>query len=297
MRSRSYVKIEDGCNCVCSYCIINKARGPVRSKAPDLVLDEIRNLAARGSREIILTGIETAAYGLDFDERRPLGYALADLICDIAEIEGVERIGLGSLEPTVMNDYFVSRISQCNKVLPHFHLSLQSGCSKTLAAMKRRYNAEQAKNALSRIKSAMPEATYSADVIVGFPGETDEDYSETLKFCNDAQFLHLHIFPYSKRKGTLAAKMSGQISGDEKSRRLHILEKEAQDVRRSILNTEIARSPVRTVLFETFDGQNAFGHTDNFLEVCVPSNVSLRSQMLDVKLISTDGNICFGELI
>ncbi|MBQ9717526.1 MAG: MiaB/RimO family radical SAM methylthiotransferase, partial [Clostridia bacterium] len=204
-RTRSYIKIEDGCENRCAYCIIPKARGPVRSKKPETVLEEAKALAAAGCREVILTGIETASYGMDFEGRQPYGYRLAELIGEIAAVDGIERIGLGSLEPTVMSDYFVGTLASTPKILPHFHLSIQSGCSRTLAEMKRRYNADMARTALRRMRDAMPDVTFSCDVIVGFPGETEEDFSETLEFCREARFLHMHIFPYSKRAGTVAA--------------------------------------------------------------------------------------------
>ncbi len=297
MRSRSFVKIEDGCENRCSYCIINKARGPVRSKHPDLVIDEITALAAKGCHEVILTGIETASYGMDFAERKPYGHALADLIEKVAEIDGIERIGLGSLEPTVMTDYFVSRAARVKKLLPHFHLSIQSGCSRILAKMRRRYTAVMAAEAIGRMKKALPEATYSADVIVGFPGETEEDFHETVEFCRGIEFLHLHIFPYSKREGTEAAEMDGQLHDSIKHKRLIALESEAKQIKRRLLEKYVndhKKEPVY-VLCEKMVGSSAFGHSEHFIEVTVTDRTADVGEIIPVYLDSTDGNTCTGH--
>jgi len=290
-RTRAYVKIEDGCENKCSYCIIPSARGKVRSKAPDEVIAEVGQLTRGGCREIVLTGIETASYGKDLG-----GIDLADLLCRIDKIEGIGRVRLGSLDPSLIRPEFVNKIASLSCLAPHFHLSLQSGSDNVLALMKRKYNSKMAMNAINLLRENIPNVKFSTDVIVGFPSESEDDFMQTVEFVREAQFLTVHIFPYSKRKGTLAAKMNGQLSGDEKSRRLHILEKAAQDARISILENEIENRPIRTVLFETFDGKNAIGHTDDFLEVCVPSAVSFHSELRDVKLTHTDGNLCFGEL-
>lgn len=297
MRTRSYVKIEDGCNNRCSYCIINRARGPVRSKDPSLVLEEVSALASRGCSEVILTGIETASYGLDFEERHPYGHSLADLITEVAKIDGIERIGLGSLEPTVMSEYFVSRVSEVKKLLPHFHLSIQSGCSRTLAAMRRRYNADMALDAIRRMRAAIPEATYSADVIVGFPGESEDDFLETIEFCRVAEFLHLHIFPYSKRKGTEAAEMKNQIPEPEKHSRLVRLESDGALIKKRLLEKHVADhvdSPVY-ILCEKTRGSSSFGHSEHFIEVEIKGYAAPVREIVAVYLDSTDGETCVGH--
>lgn len=297
MRTRSYVKIEDGCNNRCSYCIINRARGPVRSKDPSLVIEEVSALASRGCSEVILTGIETASYGMDFSVRRPYGHSLADLIVEVAKINGIERIGLGSLEPTVMSEYFVSLVSNVKKLLPHFHLSIQSGSSRTLAAMRRRYNSAMALDAIYRMRAAIPDATYSADMIVGFPGESEDDFLETVKFCREAEFLHLHIFPYSKRKGTEAAEMKNQIPESEKHSRLVRLEAEGASIKKSLLDKYVANhadSPVY-VLCEKTHGNSSFGHSEHFVEVTINDCITPVREIVPVYLDSTDGKTCVGH--
>ena len=297
MRCRSYVKIEDGCDNRCSYCIISAARGPVRSKPQELVISEVKALADAGCREIILTGIETASYGMDFGERRPYGHHLADLIREIEKIDGIERIGLGSLEPTVMSDYFTETIRDCKKVLPHFHLSIQSGSSAVLRAMRRRYNAEMALGAIEKMRSAVPAATFSADIIVGFPGESEENFRETMDFCTKARFLHMHIFPYSKRAGTEAAEMKGQIAGNVKRERLHDLEALGREIKRELLQGYVAfhkDSPV-FVLAEKCEDGCTFGHSEHFVEVKVSSTEADAGEVIPIYLDSTDGEIVIGH--
>lgn len=295
MRCRSYIKIEDGCNNRCSYCVISTARGPVRSKPSDDVISEAKALSALGCREVILTGIETASYGLDFPVKKPYGYYLADLISSFDQVEGIERVGLGSVDPTVFSDYFCSAASSSKKLLPHFHLSIQSGSSSILAAMKRRYTADSALSAVKKIKKAIPDATFSADIIVGFPGETEEDFKQTVDFCRKIEFLHLHIFPYSKRNGTYAAQMNTQIPENIKHERLLLLEEDGKKIKRNILEKYVSAhsvSPVR-VLIEKNNNGTANGHSEHFVEINI-SNCSLSPGMiLSCTLSSTDGEICF----
>lgn len=297
-RVRSYIKIEDGCENRCSYCIIPKARGHVRSKKPETVLEEAKRLTAAGAREIILTGIETASYGMDFEGRSPYGYRLAELIGELSGVEGVRRIGLGSLEPTVMSDYFVSRLAETEKLLPHFHLSIQSGCSRTLAEMKRRYNADMARAAIARMRSAIPDVTFSADVIVGFPGETEEDFAETLEFFRETRFLHLHIFPYSRREGTVAAARDDQLSEEVKRSRLAVLERLGLDIRHEILDDYVKAhrdAPIK-VLVEKCVGEVAVGHSEHYIEVHVRDRDVSVGDILNVYPISHNGEIISGRL-
>ncbi len=299
MRCRSYIKIEDGCGNRCSYCIISSARGPVRSKPTELVLKEVAALAADGCREIILTGIETASYGLDFENKLPYGYSLANLILEISKIDGIERIGLGSLDPTVMSEYFTSTVSGITKLLPHFHLSIQSGSSEILAAMRRKYNSSQAAEAIARMKSAIPDATFSADIIVGFPGETEENFSQTVDFCRQSDFLHLHIFPYSKRAGTEAALMKNQISEQIKHSRLRTLEKIGADIKKNILLNYVSNhysSPVY-VLVEKSENNITSGHSEHFIEIRINGIEETIGNIIPVLLDKTNGEICEGHVI
>lgn len=291
-RTRAYVKIEDGCENRCAYCIIPSARGKVRSKAPDQLIAEVESLVKNGCKEVVLTGIETASYGKDLH-----GITLADILCKVDKIKGLERIRLGSLDPSLIKPEFVEKISKLTSLAPHFHLSLQSGSSKILALMKRKYNAEMAMNAINLLKNSIPNVSFTTDVIVGFPQETEADLLETADFIKKAEFLTVHLFSYSNRKGTEASKMKGQLNSEEKNRRLHILEETAKETKKKFISKQISNSPVKKVLFETFDGISAHGHTDNFMEVSVESKKDLRGLILPVQIENTDGDICFGRLV
>ena len=290
-RTRAYVKIEDGCENRCTYCIIPSARGKVRSKAPDALIEEVNALVRGGCREIVLTGIETASYGKDLG-----GVDLSDILCRVDRIDGIGRVRLGSLDPSLIKPAFVDRIASLSCLAPHFHLSLQSGSDRVLALMKRKYNSRMAMQAIELLREKMPNVKFTTDVIVGFPDESEQDFLDTCEFVKKAEFLTVHIFPYSKREGTPAAAMKGQISSDEKSRRLHTLEKICEENTKRILEREVRERPHRSVLFETFKDGYAYGHTDDFLEVCVKSERDMRSVIADVTLISTDGKQIFGEL-
>ncbi len=301
-RTRVYVKIEDGCENRCSYCIIPDARGPVRSKPPADVLAEVSGLALGGTREVVLTGIEVASYGKDLKWVK-----LEDLLCDVAALPEVVnngvRIRLGSLEPSLFRPAFIEKISGLTALAPHFHISLQSGCSRTLAAMRRKYSAERAMQALDDLRAAIPGVQFTCDVIVGFPGETENDFTETLDFMKRARFLAAHVFPYSQRQGTPAAAMTGQIPEEEKHRRAAALSGLEREIRMAILQETVEKAPLTRVLFETFDGKHASGHTDSFIEVRVPSNEDLHGRLLPVRLcgVAEDGSaeygsLCLGEL-
>ncbi len=304
MRTRSYIKIEDGCENKCAYCIINKARGPVRSKAPATVLSEAALLSGgdMGTREIILTGIETASYGMDFEDRKPYGHSLADLIAEVEKINTVERIGLGSLDPTVMSEYFVGTVRDSKKLLPHFHLSIQSGCTRTLNRMRRKYNADMALAAAERMKAACPDVTFSADIIVGFPGETDEDFRETLEFCRKVRFLHLHIFPYSKRAGTEAAVMEEQVPEQVKRERASILEAEGKRISDELTEQYITDHGESTgrpvhVLIEKNVGKDSSGHSEHFVEVKIKNCSSPVGSVVAAYLDGRDGKFVTGKMV
>ena len=206
---RAYIKVQDGCNQFCSYCIIPFARGRVRSRRISEVLEEVKTLALRGYKEVVLTGIHLSSYGVDFKENPE---NLLTLIQAVHEIEGVERIRLGSLEPRIITEEFMEGISRLPKLCPHFHLSLQSGCNKTLSDMNRRYDAEEYAQKCALIRKYYPSPALTTDVIVGFPGETEEDFRESYEFVKNIHFYETHIFKYSRRQGTRAAAMSGQLT-------------------------------------------------------------------------------------
>ena len=291
-RTRAYVKIEDGCESHCTYCIIPAARGKIRSKRPEAVISEVSKLVTGGCFEVVLTGIETASYGKDLPCT-----SFADLLCEVDAISGIGRVRLGSLDPASINENLVKKIAPLTSLAPHFHLSLQSGSNRILALMKRKYNREQAMRAIELLRNAIPRVQFTTDVIVGFPGETEEDFLDTYDFVKRARFLNVHIFPYSKRDGTPASLMKEQIPEEIKKERLHRLEALVAEIRKEILEKEIEGSPVKDVLIETVKDGMAFGHTAEFIEVCLPASCDVCHKCVTVRLLKTDGQICFGELV
>lgn len=291
-RTRAYIKIEDGCENHCTYCIIPDARGKIRSKPMEQVLEEARTLTQNGCRELVLTGIETASYGKDLENG-----SLIDLLRQVDQIPGIGRVRLGSLDPSLIRPEFVEQIANLPSLAPHFHLSLQSGSNRILAKMKRKYNAEQAMRAIDLLRNSIPHVKFTTDIIVGFPGETEEDFLETLSFVRQAQFLTVHIFPYSKRKGTPAAVMPNQVPDEIKRRRLHELDAVASQIRNDLLQKEVQTRGTVSVLFETYENQRAYGHTADFLEISVPSPISLHARERNVRLCRTDGTLCYGETV
>ena len=291
-RTRAYIKIEDGCESKCTYCIIPYARGKIRSKAPEEVICEVTHFVKNGCREVVLTGIETASYGKDLD-----GYTFADLLCDIEKIEGDFTVRLGSLDPSCLTEKFVEKIKNLEKLAPHFHISMQSGSSKTLRNMKRKYNADQALANMQRLRDAMPTVRYTTDIIVGFPGETDEDFQETLEFARRANFLMIHVFPYSARKGTPAAKMGNQVPQEIKKQRSAELISLEKGIRHTEFDRILAQDSTHTVLFESYENGFAYGHTPDFLEIKVESEHPLHSEVLRVRLVSHDGETFFAEIV
>ena len=288
-RTRAYIKIEDGCENRCSYCIIPEARGKVRSKAPEAVLQEVRTLTDSGCREIVLTGIETASYGRDLD-----GYRLADLLEAVDAIPGIGRIRLGSLDPSLMKPEFVERIARLKCLTPHFHLSMQSGSDKILALMKRKYNQQMALAGMERLRTAIPGVQFTTDIIVGFPGETEEDFALTVDFAKKAKFLMIHVFPYSERRGTVAATLPGRVPEEIRHKRVRDLSTVQAEIQAEILDSYT--NTVVDVLFETYANGYAIGHTDTFVEVSCPAPHSLQANIGRVFITGNDGKKCLGTL-
>ena len=285
-RTRAYVKIEDGCENRCSYCAIPGARGRVRSKPLQDVIKEVTTLTQNGCREVVLTGIETASWGRDLE-----GASLADLLEAVDAIPQVGRIRLGSLDPSLMKEDFVRRLAQLTHLAPHFHISMQSGSSAVLAAMKRKYNRDQAMAGIRRLREAIPDVELTTDFIVGFPGETDADFADTVSFAREADFLSMHVFAYSRRAGTVAATLPRQIPGNIKKERSAALIALGAELHRGRLIRAL-RQPVREVLFETYENGLAIGHTDSFLEVAAPSPIPLHSELKRVTLLlEQDGRL------
>ena len=293
-RARAFVKIEDGCENRCAYCIIPKGRGKVRSKNEDDIIAEVTNIA-KSCPEIILTGIETASYGRDRGERD----ALERLLVKVNAIDGVERLTLGSLDPNILTDGFLTSTASLPSFLPHLHVSVQSGSSTVLARMRRRYNAEQLLEKLTRTREIIPGIMLTADVIVGFPGESEEEFLETVDFIKEIGFMHLHIFPYSKRRGTEAATMPGQLSHQIKHERAKRLSEIQKEIKRQILEDYIDqyRDGGDEVLFEQKQRGVNIGHSRHYIEVRVPSEDDFSDRVVPVRLTRTDGEVVFGEQI
>lgn len=291
-RTRACIKIQDGCESHCTYCIIPRARGKIRSKPRQDVLDEVLTLTQNGCREVVLTGIETACYGRDLPDT-----GLGDLLCAVDAIPGIGRVRLGSLDPSLFKPAFIQKIAGLKSLTPHFHLSLQSGSDSVLAGMKRKYNTAMALRAIEGLRAAIPGVQFTADIIVGFPGETDENFEETMRFVEEAKLLSIHVFAYSKRAGTPAATMPNQVPEDIRRVRSASLIAKQAEIRRKVLQNVIADSPTVNVLFETHDGTYGYGHTDSFIEVKVPMVSPPPTDIVPVRLCCTDGEICQGILI
>lgn len=289
-RTRAYIKIEDGCDNRCAYCKIPDARGHVRSKKIADVVAEARALTDAGVREVVLTGIETASFGAD------TGESLCDLLDAVNGIDGIERIRLGSLEPTLMRPAFLDRIAKVGKLTPHFHLSMQSGSSRTLAAMRRKYNAETALRNIENTRAALPDVQFTTDFIVGFPGETDEDFAETMEFARRVGFLATHVFKYSKRAGTPAAKMPDQIPEEVKHARSQALIALSAESTAHCLAEILAAHPTETVLFEQKIGGLWSGHTAAFAEVRAASDADLHGELRKVRLDKIEDGYIHADL-
>ena len=290
-RTRAYLKIEDGCENRCSYCAIPNARGPVRSKPMEEVLTEVKRLTENGCREIVLTGIETASYGRDLG-----GIGIDDLLLEIDRIEGVGRIRIGSIDPSVMREDFVKRLARVRCLAPHFHLSMQSGSDRILGLMRRKYNRTMALHNIELLKANIEGVMLTTDFIVGFPTETDEDFEETMDFARRANFLDMHVFAYSKRSGTPAAAMAGQIPESVKKERSAALIALGKELTAENLKSFCEKNGRTEVLFETYENGRAFGHTASFVPVSVPSDSALHGELLTVTLTGCESDVCLGRL-
>ena len=307
--NRAVIKVQDGCDRFCSYCIIPYARGKVRSRVPENILEEIKKIAQKGIKEVVITGIHLASYGKDFknedvkeyrkkygydeqyvefdpkDDLQSGGFRLIELLEQINKIDGIERIRLGSLEPKLITENFIHRLSKIEKICPHFHLSLQSGCDKTLKDMNRRYTTAEFRNSVNLLRKYYKNVSLTTDIIVGFPGETDNDFEETYKFLKEVKFYKMHIFKYSPKKGTVAAKMPNQIDGkikEERSKKLI----ELSDKNEEEYNRETIGKTVK-VLFEEKDGEYYKGHTTNYITVNAKSEENVIDKIKEVKIEDT----------
>ena len=288
-KTRAVIKVQDGCNNFCSYCIIPYAKGRVRSRKLESVVKEITEIAANGIKEVVITGIHVASYGIDFDNNT----RLIDLLEAIQKIDGIERIRLGSLEPNIITEEFVNRLKKVTKMCDHFHLSLQSGCDKTLKRMNRKYTAQAFEKEVNLLRRTFPDVALTTDVIVGFPGETEEEFNETYKYLSKIRFAKLHVFKYSPRKGTVAAKMKNQIDSAVKEKRSHKLIELSNECEIEFLDRYIGKKV--KVLFEKQDGKYIKGHTTNYLVVKVKEE-KLENQIKEIKIVSRDELELIGEL-
>lgn len=277
-RTRAYIKIQEGCSRYCSYCIIPYARGPVRSRKPDEIIDEAQRLANNGFKEIVLTGIHIASYGIDLKN-----ITLADIIEQVHEINGIERIRFSSMEPKTITQEFTDRMAKLNKVCHHYHLSLQSGCNKTLKRMNRRYTAEEYYEVCQRLRESFEDVAITTDIIAGFPGESDEDFNECVEFSKRVKLTKIHSFPYSPKKGTPAAAMKDQIAPDVKNARAKKLIELSNKLNYEFMEQYIGKT--LETLFETRDNEGYFeGHTSNYIKVLVKSEEDLSNKLINVKL-------------
>lgn len=275
-KTRAVIKVQDGCDRFCSYCIIPYARGRVRSREPEKVISEIEKIAKKGIKEVVITGIHIASYGKDFKEE----YKLIDLLEEINKIEGIERIRLGSIEPLLIDEHFMERLVKLEKICHHFHLSLQSGCDETLKRMNRRYTTAQFREIVGILRKYYEDVILTTDIIVGFPQETEEEFEKTYKFLEKIKFYKMHVFKYSPRKGTKAAEMKGQIEGNIKEERSQKLI-ELSNKNQKQYNQEYIGKKVK-VLFEEKKGEEYIGHTQNYILTYCKTEEKLENKIKEV---------------
>jgi len=289
-KTRAVIKVQDGCDRFCSYCIIPYARGRVRSRKKDSIIDEISEIAKNGIKEVVITGIHVASYGKDFKEE----YRLIDLLEDINKIEGIERIRLGSIEPTLINIDFMERLIKLHKFCHHFHLSLQSACDDTLKRMNRKYTISQFVEITKLIREYYSDAVLTTDIIVGFPGETEEEFNITYENLKKIKFYKMHVFKYSMRNGTKAACMENQVDSSIKEIRSKILLKLSDD-NETYYNKQYIGKEVE-VLFEEKKHEYYEGHTKNYIMIKVKTEEDLSNKTKKVKIINKDSLELIGTI-
>lgn len=280
--TRAYIKVQDGCNQFCSYCIIPYARGRVRSRAKEDVIEEVKTLAANGYKEVVLTGIHLSSYGVDIED------SLLSLILAVHEVDGIHRIRLGSLEPGIITEEFVRTISALPKVCPHFHLSLQSGCNATLRRMNRRYTAEEYAAKCQLLRKYFEHPALTTDVITGFPGETPEEFEESRAFVDSIDFYETHIFKYSRREGTKAAVMPKQVPEQIKAERSKVLIALSEE-KQSRFEEELIGTTQEVLMEEAIereDGIWQIGHTKEYVKIGYKTEKNLANQLINVEIES-----------
>ncbi len=288
-RTRAFIKIEDGCDRFCTYCIIPTARGFVRSMPAAEITRQAEYAAANGNKEVVLTGINLGCYGQEF------GGTLSDAVM-AADVEGIQRIRLGSLEPDMMSDREIERLSMVKKLCPHFHLALQSGSDEVLRRMKRRYNTAQFEAVCQKLRAAFPDCSITTDIMVGFPGETEEEFRQSLQFAEKIGFAKIHVFPYSIRKGTLAAMRDGQVVPHIKSARAKCMTKLAKGLEEKFLQAQVGRE--YTVLIERpCSSEYSNGFTDSYIPVRIYGEQLQRHSYVRVRITASKADYCMAELV
>ena len=289
-RTRAFLKIQEGCDQYCTYCIIPYARGHIRSRKPDSIIAEVRDLAGNGFKEVVLTGIHVASYGKDLGNT-----SLIEIIERIHNIDGIERIRMSSVDPNAMTDEFIDRLRKLPKICRHFHLSLQSGCDETLKRMNRHYTTEEYKRAVGKLREVFADVAITTDLIVGFPGETEEEFQKTVDFINEISFSAMHVFKYSPRKGTPAAKYQNQVTPQVKDARskliISIAGKNEVKFKKSFIGKKMK------VLYEqSIDEKNSVfeGLTENYIRVVSESQENLKGKIIEVTLLELKENYMIG---
>ena len=286
-RTRAFVKIEDGCNRFCSYCIIPYARGRVRSKSLEVLQKEVRDLAQKGYKEVVLVGINLTAYGQD------CGLNIADAVECVCAVDGICRVRLGSIEPDHLTDELITRLAVCEKLCPQFHVALQSGCDATLERMRRRYTTAQFREVCEKLRSAFPDAALTTDIMVGFPGETQEEFEQSLTFAESIGFSRIHCFPYSPREGTPAAKAGGQVPQAEKNRRNRLMIAMGNRMRDAYAQTLVGRK-VEVLPESVCENGLREGYTDTYVPVF--SNAAEEGVLVNVYIEQEKDGICYGTV-
>lgn len=289
-RTRALVKIEDGCENFCSYCIIPYVRGRVRSKKPERVIEEAKRLVNNGYKEIVLTGIHTGHYGADLKD-----YDFSDLLLELEKIDGLDRIRISSIEITELNDKFLSVLRKSKKIVNHIHIPLQAGSDHILKLMNRKYDKKYYLDKINKIREIRPDMAFTTDVIVGFPLESDRDFNETISFVKEVSFAGGHVFPYSRRNGTPAAKMTGQITKEEKHKRCKELISVFDSLEESYYKKHIGCT--LTIIAETYEDGFLTGHSDNYLKVRFSGCEELLGKEIKVKINKYENKMLFGSMI
>ena len=277
-KTRATVKVQDGCNNFCTYCLIPYARGRIRSRKRENIIEEVKKIAQKGIKEIVITGIHIASYGKDFKD----DYRLINLLEDLDKIDGIERIRLGSLEPTIVTEEFAERLSKLNSICDQFHLSLQSGCDDTLKRMNRKYSCDEFFRVTEILRKYFKNVNLTTDIIVGFPGETEAEFQKTYEFLSKIRFYKMHIFKYSPREGTIAAKMTNQIDGNIKEERSNKLIELSNRNEKEYNESYIGKCV--DVLFEEEKDGVWSGYTKNYVRVFYKSGENLENKIISVKI-------------